>query len=362
MLRLRLILTAVSLLAVMFAIPSCTQSGDGPLEITSEEVEFSRTGYFLRPQLDSGNSIYVVGDSLYMKIDSAWTFSNCALKSITFETKTTDSTFFVKPVLNLKSNLGDCSSPYYRTDLFSMQVLDESVLHGVTQIIMSNTNDSAFDTISVRRGTKSLDTFEIYVDSVFNVSDSLPLRTKGSPSLLKVLDSITPLAFYWRSMKSKCEMKISDCDSTISDTLFPTQWQLNDTLLVPIRTACADSDEVYCAASYWKNDSSALGPVKEHLDTVWNTSLYLVESIPDCATYDRFTYKLMQVGYKGTFVRELFTPNEFDISCGPLTREKWMAINLSNGKIVQDSDSLEIAEKLYKAWKKAKVAPSKAKK
>lgn len=360
--HLRLIVAFFAVLAVMLAIPSCTQSEDGPLNISNENISFATMGYFLRPELDSGKSIYLVGDTLHMKLDSAWTYSNCALRSITYDTSTVDSVFFLKPLLHLNANSGDCPSPYYRKNLTSRLILRESVLGGVTQIVMSNTYDSVFDTISVRRGSVSLDTFSIYVDSIFNTHDSLPLRTKGSPSLLKVLDSITPHSFYWRPMKSKCEMKISDCDSTVSDTLFPKQWVLGDTLLAPVRTACADSDEVYCAASYWKDDSSSLGSVRIHHDTTWNTSMYLVESIPSCGTYDRYTYKLMQVGYKGTFIRELFTPNEMDISCGPLTREKWMAISLSNGKIVQDSDSLEIAEKLYKEWKKAKVAPNKAKK
>lgn len=360
--HLRLIIFALAMLAVMLAIPSCTQSEDGPLNITNEEVSFAREGYFLRPQLDSGKSIYLVGDTLHIKMDSAWTYSNCALRSITYDTSTVDTVFNLKPILNLKSNFGDCPSPYYRKDLTSRLILNESRMGGITMIVMPNTYDSVYDTISVRRGSISLDTFSIYVDSIFNTHDSLPLRTKGSPSLLKVLDSITPLSYYWRAMKSKCEMKISDCDSTVSDTLFPTTWTLGDTLLVPVRTACADSDEVYCAASYWKNDSSSLGPVMEHRDTTWNTTRYLVESVPDCGTYDRYSSKLMVAGYTGTFIRELFTPNENDISCGPITREKWIAINLSNGKIVQDSDSLTIAEKLYEEWKKAKVAPNKAKK
>lgn len=360
--HLRLIIFAFTMLAVMLAVSSCTQSEDGPLNITNEEVSFSRTGYFLRPQLDSGKSIYLVGDTLHLKMDSAWTYSNCSLRSVSYDTSTVDSVYTLKPLLNLKSNTGDCPSPYYRKDLTARLILNESVLGGVTMIVASNTFDSVFDTISVRRGAISRDTFSIYVDSMFNAHDSLPLRTKGSPSLLKVLDSITPHTFYWRAMKSTCEMKITECDSTVSDTLFPKTWKLGDTLLVPVRAACADSDDVYCAASYWKDDSSSLGSVKVHHDTTWNTSTYLVETIPDCGTYDRYTYKLMQVGYKGTFIRELFTPNENDISCGPLTREKWMAISLSSGKIVQDNDSLKIAEKLYKEWKKAKVAPNKAKK
>ena len=115
-------------------------------------------------------------------------------------------------------------------------------------------------------------------------------------------------------------------------------------------------------SSYWENDSSSLGDVHIHRDTAWHTSSFLVESVPACATYDRYVYKLMQVGYTGTFVRELFSPDESETSCGPLTRDRWMAIRVSNGAMVLDNDSIVMADTLYKIWKKATVAPSKAKK
>lgn len=352
----------LALLATLVAVSACTQSEDGPLEVSREKVEYVRDGYYLRPLLDSGKSIHLVQDTLYLYMDSVWTYSNCALKSITLDRRKEDTTYYIKPLFHLKPTSDDCPSPFYRPSMLRKIVFGEDELEGISQIVVANTYDSVFDTIAVRRGSISLDTFSIYVDSVFNFKDSLPLRTKGSPSFLKVLDSITPQEFYWRPMKSKCKMKITECDSLIADTLFPTAWKLNDTLLVPVRQACADSDDVYCMSSYWENDSSALGEVHVHRDTVWNTSTFLVESVPACATYDRYTYKLMQVGYTGTFVRELFSPNESETACGPLTRDSWMAIRLSNGKMVVDNDSLVMADSLYKLWKKAKVAPSKAKK
>lgn len=353
----------LALLAALIAVSACTQSEDGPLDVYRENVDFARTGYYLRPTLDSGKSIHLVQDTLFLTMDSVWTYSNCALKSITLDKRIeNDTTYYIKPILHLQPPAGDCPSPYYRPSMTRKIVFGENDLDGITQIVVANTYDSIFDTVSVRRGTLSTDTFDIYVDSLFGFNDSLPLRTKGSPSLLKVLDSITPLEFYWRPMKSKCKMKITDCDSLVADTLFPDKWTLNDTLLVPVRQVCADSDDVYCMSSYWENDSNSLGSVRIHRDTTWHTSLFLVESVPACATYDYYEYKLMQVGYTGKFIRDLFSPNESETSCGPLTRDRWMAIRLSNRMMVLDNDSLEMAESLYKTWKKAKVAPHKAKK
>jgi len=357
-----LVLVLFAMLTALAVVSACTQSEDGPLEVSLEKVEFARDGYYLRPLLDSGKSIHLVQDTLYLYMDSVWTYSNCALKSISLDRRKEDTTYRIKPLLHLHPTEDDCPSPFYRPSMTRSIVFDEEELEGITQIVAANTYDSVFDTIAVRRGSISRDTFEIYVDSIFNNKDSLPLRTKGSPSLLKVLDSITPQEFYWRPMKSKCRMKITDCDTLVTDTLFPKEWKLNDTLLVPVRLACADSDETYCMSSYWENDSSALGDVHVHRDTVWNTSVYIVESVPACATYDRYEIKNMLVGYKGTFIRELFSPDSSETACGPLTRDRWMALRVPGGKMVIDNDSLVIADSLYKAWKKAKVAPRKAKK
>lgn len=362
---LRHIFVLLALLLACTALVACTQSEDGPLNVSREKIELSRTGYYLRPTLDSGKSIHLVQDTLYLYLDSMWTYSNCALKRISYDKRREDSTYRIKPVLHLHQTVEDCPSPYYRPSYMLKLVFDEEELDGISRIIAENTFDSVFDTIAVRRGNMSMDTFEIYVDSLFASNDSLPLRTKGSPSLLKVLDSITPLEFYWRPMKSKCKMKITDCDSLVSDTLFPDKWELNDTLLVPVRQACADSDDVYCMSSYWENDSNSLGSVRIHRDTTWHTSRFLVESVPACATYDRYSYRTFSVGYTGTFIRELFSPDSSETACGPLSRDSWIALRLlSNGAVMLDSetDSLGTAEKLYKAWKKAKVAPSKAKK
>lgn len=353
----------LALLWALAALVACTQSEDGPLEVSRENIDFDRMGYFLYPLLDSGKSIHLVQDTLYLRLDSMWTYSNCSLQKISYDRVKEDSTYYIKPLLHLRPSQEDCPAPYYRPSYTLKIVFGESELEGVSRIIAKNTNDSVFDTIAVRRGSMSLDTFDIYIDSIFALKDSLPLRTKGSPSYLRVLDSITPLEFYWRPMKSKCKMKITDCDSLVADTLFPTQWKLNDTLLVPVRQVCADEDDVYCMSSYWENDSSSLGDVHIHRDTVWHTSSYLVESVPACATYDRYSFgEAMRVGYTGTFVRELFSPDESETSCGPLTHDGWMAIRMSDSTKVIDNDSLVVAERLYKEWKKAKVAPSKAKK
>lgn len=358
----RLNVSVFCLLCMMLGTLACTQSEDGPLEISRENTDFRGEGFFLNAVLDSSRTIHLSKDTLYITMDSVWSYSNCALSAINLGIDVGDTILYVKPQILLNAGTRDCASPAFRPDTVLKVPFEKHMLEGIRQIVAVNTDGKFLDTVNVRHGKMSLDTFGIYIDSMFKSHENLPLRTKGSPSYLKVLDSITPLEFYWRPMKSNCEMQISQCDSVVYDTLFPSQWRLNDTILVPVRKACADSDDVYCANAYWKNDSSSLGAVRIHLDTVWNTSSYIVESIPECGTYDGFTYNLFDVGYKGQFVRNLFSPDDDEVSCGPASRKDWMIIDAAHGTIVSEQDSLKNIGNLYKIWKKAKVAPSKAKK
>lgn len=359
---LRLKVSVLLLLCVMLGILACTQSEDGPLAISLENTDFRGEGFFLSANLDSNRTIHLSKDTLYIHMDSIWSYSNCALSAINLGIEINDTVLYVKPQIIVNAASGDCASPTFRPDTVLKVPFDKQMLEGIRQIVAVNTDGKFLDTVNVRHGEMSLDTFSIYIDSIFKSHDDLPLRTKGSPSFFKVLDSITPLKFYWRAMKSDCEMQISKCDSVIYDTLFPSRWYSNDTLLVPVRMACADSDDVFCANAYWKNDSSSLGPVKVHLDTIWNTSTYIVESIPDCGTYDGFTYNLFDVGYKGQFIRNLFTPDDEEVACGPASKKNWMAIDVAKGSILSEQDTLKNIKELYNIWKKAKVAPSKAKK
>ena len=187
---------------------------------------------------------------------------------------------------------------------------------------------------------------------------ALPLRTKGSPSLLKVLDSLTPRTYYWRSMKSSCAFRMDKCDKTVPDTIFPRYWNYGDTALVPIRQRCADSTYTYCKSAGWKDDSLALGSVMERQDTIWHTHLYYVESIPECGAMNKF-----QISAYGTLremiaIRELFSPSKTEKFCGPSTQKDMFWYDMSQGYMVPDSISMD---SLRQVWQKATVSAAKPK-
>jgi hypothetical protein len=246
----------------------------------------------------------------------------------------------------------------YRPDTVLKVLFGKNSLNGISQIEIYNDMDSLLDTILVRRGKFDLDTFKIYVDSLFDSVKTLPLRTKGSPSLLKVLDSLTPRIYYWRSMKSTCKFWVDKCDETVPDTLFPKYWSLADTALVPVRQRCADSTLTYCKSAGWENDSSALGKVQERLDTLWHVHLYYVEQIPECGSVNFFESSAYGTLREMNIIRELYTPDNTESFCGPSTQKDMFWYDLSRSRVVPDTISLD---SLRNVWNKAKVSTAKKK-
>ena len=60
------------------------------------------------------------------------------------------------------------------------------------------------------------------------------------------------------------------------------------------------------------------------------------------------------------FWRELFEPDESELSCGPSTKKDWIAYRLESNNILTESDDGENKtqiDSLYKVWKSATVAP-----
>ena len=348
----------ISLVAWGLLFVACTQDDDGAIDITNSKDVYAGEGFFLGAELDSGSLIHLAGDTLYVGMDSIWSFSNCALKSIDLQPQWGDTVLSLRPVIRFQTTVHDCASPMYRPDTVIKSFIDKNSLNGISQINVYNSQDSLLDTILVRRGSFSLDTFNIYVDSLFDSVKVLPLRTKGSPSLLKVLDSLTPRVYYWRAMESTCAFRMDKCNKTVPDTLFPQYWSLSDTVLVPVRLRCADSTMSYCKSAGWKNDSTALGLVQERLDTLWHTHLYYVEKIPECGAVNSFTSSAYGTLREMNIVRELWSPDESETFCGPSTQKDMFWFDMNSGRMVPDTISMD---SLRKVWDKATVNTAKKK-
>lgn len=358
----RTFLLCASLWLVLLSFAGCEYSSDGPLKPSSSKYESDGEGYFLSADLDSGSNIHLASDTLYLGMQKIWSFSNCALKSIDLDYQKEDSILWIAPTIAYHATEEDCPAPIYRPDTVLKVLLDDEALDGIGQINVKNDKDSTLDSILLRRGSFELDTFNVYVDSSFSDPKSLPLKTKvkrhgmHTGSILKVLDSLTPRVFYWRTMKSACTNRVDMCDEVVPDTVYPTSWSISDTNLVPVHYACADTNLTYCINGKWKDDSTALGKLQERPDTIWNSSTYYVEEVPECATFDGFNYVNVAVGYTARFIRRMFVPDEDETFCGPSTTETMMIFKLPGG-MVMDNDSVKVVDDLLKAWKKAEVAP-----
>lgn len=356
----KMLFVALCAIWVLGFYVGCEKDTDGPLSATYSDDVFAGKGYFLSASLDSGKAIHLVGDTLYLQLGKMWTFSNCALKSINLGFSRTDSVGWIKPDIDILVTDKDCSAPYYRPDtLIKLIVRDEDV-RGVGMLKVQNDADSVLDSILVRRGSLSKDTFFIYMDSSFADAHNYPLRTKGKdklgqPTIIRVLDSLTPREFYWRAMKSTCTYRIDMCKNVVPDTIYPTSWNLSDTNLVPVHYACADTDSVYCTKNKWENDSTDLGELQVRPDTIWHYSTYYMEKIPKCGTFAAFATAYYGVGQRVRFIRQLFSPGEDETFCGPSTGSQWMLYNLSGNKMVVDS--LGRLDSLIKVWKNADIAP-----
>lgn len=356
----------VSMFLIFFAafFVGCEKDSDGPISISNGSAEFEGEGFFLEASLDSGRTIHLVQDTLFLSLGKIWSFSNCALKSIDIKFQKQDSVLLIEPVIEIKTTGEDCAAPYYRPDTLIRILMSDAISKDVGIIKVKNDVDSILDSIMVRRGILRKDTFDIFMDSSFGVASNYPLRTterirsREMPTILRVLDSLTPRKFFWKTMEANCTHRVDMCKSMVADTLYPSSWNLKDTNLVPIHYACADSDSVYCINSKWENDSTALGELQERPDTIWHYSTYFIEKIPDCSTYESFYVgPNYSVGQKVLFIRQLLEPSEEETFCGPSSQKNWMIYDMDRKSMVLDSDSSSVVDELLKLWKEADVAP-----
>ena len=162
---------------LLFFLVSCQKDTDGPLDVMNENFAYDSEGFFYAAQLDSGKTIHLSKDTLFLTMGKMWTFSNCALESIRLLYSKEDSTLWLKPQILIHATAEDCASPYYHPDTVLRVVLSKDQMRDVGIIKVKNDVDSVLDSILLRRGSLLKDTFFIYMDSSFADAHSFPLRT-----------------------------------------------------------------------------------------------------------------------------------------------------------------------------------------
>ena len=104
------------ILSAVIFFAGCEKDTDGPLNVSKEDFSYDGEGFFAYARLDSGKTIHLSKDTLYLDMGKMWTFSNCALKSINLDYDKEDSVLWIAPTLSIHATAEDCAAPYYRPD------------------------------------------------------------------------------------------------------------------------------------------------------------------------------------------------------------------------------------------------------
>ena len=81
--RFAMLFRPVVLLSFLMAfLASCAQDGDGPLDVMPNGKSVDGEGFFEAATLDSGKTLHLISDTLYITLSKIWSFSDCSLSSI----------------------------------------------------------------------------------------------------------------------------------------------------------------------------------------------------------------------------------------------------------------------------------------
>ncbi len=103
------LLTIFACMALFLA--GCEKDSDGPMEVSVDHFSYRGEGFFKAAKLDSGRTIHLSKDTLFLNMGQMWTFSNCALESIDLQLHKEDSVLWVSPVLKIHATSEDFPSP-----------------------------------------------------------------------------------------------------------------------------------------------------------------------------------------------------------------------------------------------------------
>ena len=162
------------LCAALFFV-GCEKGTDGPLKVSEDDFSYDGDGFFAYARLDSGKTIHLSKDTLYLDMGKMYTFSNCALKDINLSFNKVDSVLWIAPTLSIHATAEDCAAPFYRPDTTLKMQLTSEQMKGVGVIKVKNDADTALDSIILRRGNIKKDTFYVYLAAAGQDAESLLL-------------------------------------------------------------------------------------------------------------------------------------------------------------------------------------------
>jgi len=322
------------------------------MDLSPDGTSYTGKGFYLSAELDSSRRIHLIQDTLSIRIDSLWAVSSCFLEALELRDSLVDSTLFLRFDVPLRST-GDpaCATSLFLPDTL-LRIPMRASWSSIRRIIVTGTPRSTvfpdtsknavpdspyLDTILVRSGQIIRDTASFYLDSLFFDKNHWPRRTPGDTSLLLRLDSQTVYEHPWRPVGTSCANILEDCP-TITDTLWPTTWYKGKTAYIQLRTVCADTSRVYCAANgYTVKDTSA--ELAHYSDTTRHTSLYYLEPTKPCTGLDYWGPLSGTLSAKSHVYlpRGLFVPDANETDCMAGAISGWHIVNLTTNREITDS-------------------------
>ena len=112
--RLRSKYMVFGLLWILFAVvffAGCEKDTDGPMDVFNNDFSYDGEGFFAYARLDSGKTIHLSKDTLYLDMGKMYTFSNCALQAIHLTYVKSDSVLWISPKLTIHATAEDCPAP-----------------------------------------------------------------------------------------------------------------------------------------------------------------------------------------------------------------------------------------------------------
>lgn len=343
----------------LLTVVSCSNSDDGPMDLSPDGQQYTGKGFYLGAEIDSSRRYHLVGDTLFVRLDSLWTLTRCHLNSLDLVPTVSDSVLHISFDVQLRS-VSDalCAATLFVPDTL-VKVPWQNAWNNVRLLVVDGMPtgtifpDTAYqstddyyltgkDSILVRNGTLKRDTFSFYLDSAFAQSALWPRRTPGNPTLMLYTDSLQVANYWWKPISSSCNKRLDDC-TTMPDTIWPSSWTTTDTALIVIRPTCIDTTLDYCTATGWVDDSTHPGTLQKLSDTTRYNSWIYIESITSCQSPD--SWKALagtaSAGRSVSLIRDIFIPSASETSCEQSGIAGWFLINAVTRAEIVDSTLVE---------------------
>lgn len=348
-----------SLLILLLALSSCSQSDDGLISaMPDDQEEIKGQSFYLDGQLDSGAIYHAMDDSMYILLESFWILSDCSIDGIKygysdtklyFSSELTTSNDITCSDLDLDFDSLLFMPPFWNEDDTIIRLLaDENDF--LSTSFNGEYEKYVADSILLKHGEISDSIREIGYDSLFLLDSIQNYYVKqGDLELMRRINDTLVINQYLELVEQQCLDGISNCEAVNDTVLSRVSTTESDTILAWLRKACVDDSIVYCQFSEWKTDTLTMDTIViPWVDTAWNYQNLFIESVSGCTHYNRWKRQVYLKTYPDTLEiwREVIDFDSEKENCNT-TQSKKIYYDISSGaldSLVSDDIQIEAIE------------------